>query len=170
VNLKQVIAAIGVIALLIIVVYPALATGTVVVSINAGKGRVSLADHVYVTLTDVSGHRAGQSADQGWELIANQSRTIDLVTMGSSPSILGTGQIPASSYDMIRIDIANVTWVYKNNSTNLQLQSSLVSVNLNFTVEAQKSVAIEMTLSGQSLNVVGTEYFSPTLTATVSDE
>jgi len=168
VNLKQVIAAIGVIALLIIVVYPALATGTVVVSINAGK--VSLADHVYVTLTDVSGHRAGQSADQGWELIANQSRTIDLVTMGSSPSILGTGQIPASSYDMIRIDIANVTWVYKNNSTNLQLQSSLVSVNLNFTVEAQKSVAIEMTLSGQSLNVVGTEYFSPTLTATVSDE
>ncbi len=90
--------------------------------------------------------------------------------MGSSPSILGTGQIPASSYDMIRIDIANVTWVYKNNSTNLQLQSSLVSVNLNFTVEAQKSVAIEMTLSGQSLNVVGTEYFSPTLTATVSDE
>ena len=167
-NLKQVIAAIGVIALLVIVVYPALATGTIAVSIKAGK--ISLADHVYVTLTDVSGHRAGQSGDQGWELIANQSRTIDLVTMGNSPSILGTGQIPASSYDMIRIDIANVTWVYGKNSTSLQLQSSLVSVNLNFTVQAEKSVGVEMTLSGQSLNVVGTEYFSPTLTATVSDE
>jgi len=168
VNLKQVIAAIGVIVLLVMVVYPALATGTIAVSINAGK--ISLADHVYVTLTDISGHRAGQSGGQGWELIANQSRTIDLVTMGNSPTILGTGQIPVSSYDMIRIDIANVTWVYKQNSTNLQLQSSLVSVNLNFTIQAQKSVGIEMTLSGQSLNVVGTEYFSPTLTATVSDQ
>ncbi|MGO9644638.1 MAG: DUF4382 domain-containing protein [Candidatus Bathyarchaeia archaeon] len=167
-NLKQVIAAIGVIVLLVMVVYPALATGTIAVSINAGK--ISLADHIYVTLTDISGHRAGQSGDQGWELIANQSRTIDLVTMGNSPTILGTGQIPVSSYDMIRIDIANVTWVYKQNSTNLQLQSSLVSVNLNFTIQAQKSVGIEMTLSGQSLNVVGTEYFSPTLTATVSDQ
>jgi hypothetical protein len=168
VNLKQVIAAIGVIALLVIIVYPALATGTIEVSINAGK--ILLADHVYVTLTDISGHRAGQSADQGWELIANQSRTIDLATMGNSPTILGTGQIPVSNYDMIRIDIANVTWVYKQNSTNLQLQSSLVSVNLNFTVQAEKSIGIEMTLSGQSLNVVGTEYFSPTLTATVSDQ
>ena len=162
------IAAIGVIVLLVMVVYPALATGTIAVSINAGK--ISLADHIYVTLTDISGHRAGQSGGQGWELIANQSRTIDLVTMGNSPTILGTGQIPVSSYDMIRIDIANVTWVYKQNSTNLQLQSSLVSVNLNFTIQAQKSVGIEMTLSGQSLNVVGTEYFSPTLTATVSDQ
>jgi glycine cleavage system aminomethyltransferase T len=168
VNLKQVIAAIGVIALLVVVVYPALATGTVAVSIKAGK--ISLADHVYVTLTDVSGHRAGQSGDQGWELIANQSRTVDLVTMGNSPSILGTGQIPASSYDMIRLDIANVTWVYGKNSTTLQLQTSLVSANLNFTVQAEKSVGVELTLSGQSLNVVGTQYFSPTLTATVSDE
>ncbi|HYV99825.1 MAG TPA: DUF4382 domain-containing protein [Candidatus Acidoferrum sp.] len=167
-NLKQVIAAIGVIVLLVIVVYPALATGTIAVSIKAGK--ISLADHVYVTLTDVSGHRAGQSGDQGWELIANQSRTVDLVTMGNSPSILGTGQIPASSYDMIRIDIANVTWVYGKNSTTLQLQSSLVSANLNFTVQAEKNVGVELTLSGQSLNVVGTQYFSPTLTATVSDE
>ena len=167
-NLKQIIAAIGVIALLVIIVYPALATGTIEVSINAGK--ISLADHVYVTLTDISCHRAGQTADQGWELIANQSRTIDLATMGNSPTILGTGQIPVSNYDMIRIDIANVTWVYKQNSTNLQLQSSLVSVNLNFTVQAEKSIGIEMTLSGQSLNVVGTEYFSPTLAATVSDQ
>src|SRR5208337_2402910 len=167
VNLKQVIAAIGVIVLLVMVVYPALATGTIAVSINAGK--ISLADHVYVTLTEFWVHRAGQSGES-WELIANQSRTIDLVTMGNSPTILGTGQIPVSSYDMIRIDIANVTWVYKQNSTNLQLQSSLVSVNLNFTIQAQKSVGIEMTLSGQSLNVVGTEYFSPTLTATVSDQ
>jgi hypothetical protein len=168
VNLKQVIAAIGVIALLVIVVYPALATGTIAISIKAGK--ISLADHVYVTLTDVSAHRAGQSGDQGWELIANQSRTIDLVTIGNSPTILGTGQIPASNYDMIRIDIANVTWVYKQNSTNLQLQSSLVPVNLNFTVQADRSIGVEMTLSGQSLNVVGTEYFSPTLTATVSEQ
>jgi len=168
VNLKQVIAAIGVIGLLVILVYPALATGTVAVSIKAGK--TSLADHIYVTVVDVSGHRAGESGDQGWELIANQSRTIDLVTMDNSPTLLGTGQIPASSYDMIRIDIANVTWVYKHNSTDLQLQSPLVSANLNFTVQAQKSLGIEMTLTGQSLNVVGTQYFSPVLTATVSDE
>jgi len=166
VNLKQVIAALGVIGLLVIVVYPALATGTVTVSIRPGN--VSLADHIYVTLTDVSAHRFGQSGGQGWEMIANQSRTIDLVTMGNSPSILANGQIPASVYDMVRIDIANVTWVYRQNSTNLQLQSSLVSVNLNFTIQAQKGLGIDLTLSGQSLNVVGTEYFSPTLTATVS--
>ena len=167
-NVKQVIAGIGLVALLVVVVYPALATGTITISLKAGN--ISLADHVYVTVTDVSAHRAGQGGDQGWELIANQSRRIDLVTLGASPIVLGSGQIPASTYDMLRIDIGNVTWVYRQNSTDLQLQSPLVSANLNFTVEAERSVGVEMVLSGQSLNVVGTEYFSPTLTAAISDQ
>jgi hypothetical protein len=170
VNSKQVVAALGLAALLVIVIYPAVATGSVALSLKTEP--IANVDHVYVTVTDISAHRAGDLSDQGWELIENQSRTLDLVSLVKSNSsiTLASGQVPVSNYDMIRVDISNVTWVYRQNSTNLPLQSPLLSASVNFTLKAQMNVAVQLTLTGQSVNISGTEYFAPTLAATASEE
>ena len=155
---------------MVIVIYPAVATGSVALSLKTSP--IVNVNHVYVTLTDISVHRAGDLGDQGWELVENQSRTFDLLSLVQSNSsiALASGQVPVSNYDMVRVDISNVTWVYRQNSTNLPLESQLVSASVNFTMKAQMSVGIQLTLTGQSVNISGTEYFAPTLSAAVLDE
>ncbi len=80
VNSKQIVAAVSAFVLLVILVYPALSTGTV--SIILRSTNIENADHVYVSVGEVWVHRLGQSSSDGWELVSNQSQTVDLVSCG----------------------------------------------------------------------------------------
>lgn len=165
-NSKQIIAAIGIVALLIIVVYPALTTSTVTVIVESNK--IDKADHVYVTVDSVWAHRTGQASEVGWELVINQTKTIDLVSLANSPTTLGKGQVTVAEYDAVRIEISNVTWVFNKTTTDLTVQSPELPTNLDFTVKAGQETMITLVLSGQEEVVTGTELFTPTLNATLT--
>ena len=164
-NSKQIVAAISVVALLVILVYPALAAGAVTVHIRSSK--TEKADHVFVMIGGVWVHRSGQSGSEGWQLISNQSQTVDLVTLENTTTLFGKEQISLGDYDSVRMEISNITWVFNKTTTNLEVESSQIQSNLDFTVQAGRETIITLVLTGQLQEIRGTNFFVPTLTATV---
>lgn len=166
-NSKQVVAVVGLVALLIIIVYPALSIGSTSVLVRSTK--ISKADHVYVTVGNMWAHRLGQSSSEGWELISNESQTVDLVTLAESTTTLGKGSLSVTKYDMIRIDISNVTWVYNKTSSKLQVETTELPANVEFTVVAGKESVITLVLTGHQEEISGTKFFMAQLNATLTE-
>ena len=178
-NSKQVLSGAGVVALLVIVVYPALSTGHV--SVFVGSSTIQNADHVYVTIISVWAHRAQQASSEGWELISNETKIIDLIAPQDSPTLLAKGQISVANYDSVRIEVLNVTWVFNKTSTSLQPFLSKVSTNTYFTVKTSGGSLITLMLTGRQEEVQRTvlmegreeqektRYFMASLNATVNE-
>lgn len=164
-NSKQVVAVISIVVLLVVLAYPALSTGSV--SVVIGSKKIENADHVYVTIEDVWVHTAGQASFEGWHMLSNQTKTIDLVSLANSTTALGEGDISVASYDKVRIDVSNVTWVFNKTNTKLQLDSPQLPASLDFTVKAGKEVAITLVLTGHQEDLQGTKSFISTLNATM---
>jgi len=167
VNSKQVVAAVSVVALLLIIVYPALSVGAVSVLVRSAK--IEKAEHIYVTVNDVWAHKAGQGSSEGWEMVSNQTKTIDLIALGNSTTTLGKGDISLARYDIIRIEVSNVTWVFNKTTTKLEVESSQLPTNVDFTVRAGKEAVITLTLGGRREETQGSRFFVPTLNATIAE-
>ena len=161
-NSKQIVAIVSAIALVVILAFPALASGGVSVHINSTK--IENADHVYVTVGDVWLHRSGQAGAEGWQLVSNQSQSLDLSSLPSGNVDLGKGQIALGSYDMVKIEISNVTWVFNNTNTELQLESSEVQSGIDLTVQSGRDAVITLTLSGYQQVISGVKFFTPSIT------
>ena len=167
VNSKQIVAAVSAFLLLVILAYPALSTGTV--SIILRSTNIENADHVYVSVGEVWVHRLGQSSSDGWELVSNQSQTVDLVSVESSAVTFAKGQVPVGGYDGIKMTISNVTWVFNKTTTSLSVQIPQLQTNLDFTAQAGRDSAISVVLTGQSEMLGGgADFFIPNITANLS--
>lgn len=165
-NSKQVVAAVSVGILLIILIYPAVSTSTVSVTVRSTK--IEGADHVYVTVKDIWAHQKGQGSTVGWRLVSNQSQPIDLVSLVNSSMSLGAGQVPVASYDAVRLDISNITWVFNKTTSQLATASPQLDAKLEFTAVAGRGSLIALVLGGQQ-QVVGTaKVFAPTINATLT--
>jgi len=166
VNSKQIVAAVSVVTLLVILIYPALSTGTVSVVIRSSK--IDDAEHVYVTIDNLWAHQAGQANHEGWELISNRSRTVDLVFLANSTSALGKNDLPLGNYDSIRVEVSNVTWAYNSTTTKLELESRELVASVEFTVKAGKESSITLNLTGHQQDMRGTKFFVAQLNATIT--
>lgn len=162
-NTKQIVAAISAVALVIILVYPILATGTVAVQIRSSA--IEKAEHVYVTIGEVWVHHTAKSVSEGWKLVSNKSQTVDLVALATSSELFGKGQVELGDYDSIRFQISNATWVFNSTATELELESSLIQSNVDFVVQAGRDSVIVIVLTGHQEEKGGTVFFVPTLTA-----
>ena len=165
-NSKQVVAAASAVILVIILAYPALASGTVSVLLQSSK--INEADHVYARVGNVWVHMTGPSSGSGWQLISDQSQTVDLVSLQNTTLAFVKGQVPLGGYDSIRMDISNVTLVFNGTTTALSLQSSQVLANLNFNTQAGRESTITLVLGGASQSVGGTKFFVPSMNATLT--
>jgi len=166
VNSKQVVAAISAVVLIVILVYPTVSVGTV--SVSLASARISKADHVYVTIDRVWAHPTGQASSSGWVVVSNQSVSADLVSLQNSSKILGSGQISSGDYDGIRIEVSNVTWVFNKTTTNLGIASPEIDSTIDYTVGAAGQTKILVTLSPAEEVIASSEYFTGTLSATLT--
>ncbi len=161
-NSKQIVAALSVIVLLVLLIYPAISTGTVSVSIQST--RIAKADHVYLNVNKIWVHQKGQSSSAGWNLVSNKSQNIDLVSIGNSTQPLASGQASVANYDSIRVQVSNVTWVFNKTTTALQPISPNLEASLEFTVAAGKDVSISLVLGGHQ----ETTFLAASLNATLT--
>ena len=165
-NSKQVVAAVSAVILVVMLVYPAVSTGTISVSLRSTA--IGKADHVYVTIDTIWAHSKGQASGAGWKVVSNQSVNVDLVSLENSTRLLGTGQIPSGDYDSIRIQVSNVTWVFNKTTTALGIASPEIDGTLDFTVGAGKGTNVLITLSSQQQLIANSEYYTGTMNATQS--
>lgn len=163
-NSKQVVSVVGAIALVLIIVYPAVSTGTVTVYLKSMK--FENADHVYFVVKEVWAHQSGQSDLEGWKLIANQSHALDLVNLQDQTATLGKGDLSLASYDGIRLNVVNVTWVYNKTASNLQVESPPLQANIDFVVRVGGGSSITLVISGHKDQLEGSSSLAATLTAT----
>ena len=167
VNSKQIVAAVSAIVLVVILVYPALSSGTVSVTLKSTN--IQNADHVYVSIGQVWVHRLGQSSSGGWELVSNQSQTVDLVSVKNSAVTFAKGQVPVGGYDGIKMTISNVTWVFNKTTTSLSVQTPQLQTTLDFTSQAGRDAVVSVILTGQSEMLGGgADFFIPNITANLS--
>jgi hypothetical protein len=166
VNSKQIVAAISAIVLVIILVYPAVAVGSVSVTLSSTK--ILRADHVFLTITNVWAHPASQAAGVGWVLISNQSVSLDLVSLENSSKLLGSGRISSGAYDSIRIEVSNATWVFNKTTTSLGIASPEIEGTLDFTVATATPAMILLTIIPQEQLIANSEYFSATIGVTLT--
>lgn len=152
--------------MIVILVYPAVSVGTV--SVSLASARIIKADHVYVTIDRVWAHPTSQAAGGGWVLVSNQSVSADLVSLQNSSKFLGFGQIASGDYDAIRIEVSNVTWVFNKTTKNLGIASPEIDGAIDFTVGAETTTAILVTVSSQEQLIANSEYFTGTLNATLT--
>jgi hypothetical protein len=168
VNSKQIVAAVSAVMLVVILVYPALSTGTV--SIVVRSTSIENAEHVYVLVGDVWVHRLGQSSSDGWKLVSNRSQTLDLASLKSSEVTFAKGEVPVGGYDGIKMAISNVTWVYNKTSTRMSVQIPQLQSDLSFKAQAGRHTLITVVLTGHSEIVGNSKFFVPGMTATSSGE
>ncbi|MGA2971482.1 MAG: DUF4382 domain-containing protein [Candidatus Bathyarchaeia archaeon] len=166
-NSKQVIAAVSVVVLLIILVYPALLTGTISVAI--GSMKIDNADHVYLTIKGIWVHEKGQSNATGWKSLYNQSQVVDLISLENSTNPLATSKMSVASYDSVRVVVSNVTWVFNQTTTKLLTASPNLDSNIEFTVAASKDLSITILLGGHQETVGGLKYFATIVKVTVAE-
>jgi len=165
-NSKQVVAAVSVVILLVILIYPALSSGSLSISLKSES--IPEADHVYITIMDVWAHRTGQSQSQGWELVFNTTKTVDLTALVSSPDVI-KGNAPAATYDALRLDVSNVTWVFNKTSSNLQPESNQLISSIDFTVKSSQDLPLIIVIVGRSEILQGQRFFAATLNATLAN-
>lgn len=79
--------------------------------------------------------------------------------------LFGKGQVSLGDYDIIRIEISNVTWVFNKTTTKLEVESSQVQSQLDFTVQAGRESLITLVMTGYQQEIRGTNFFVPSLTA-----
>jgi len=120
-NPRRIVAAILLIVVVTLIVYPPLSTGTVSVRFKS-KG-VGSADHLYITVNLIELHEAGVDNRTGWNLISNATRTIDLIDPDSLASFVVEGTVHTGWYDMIAIQVASASLVQGSNETALELSS-----------------------------------------------
>jgi hypothetical protein len=152
--------------LLIILIYPAISTGGVSVTVRSTK--IERADHIYVTVNGIWAHRRGQANTVGWTLVTNQSQSVDLVALVNSTKSLGAGQLPAASYDAVRLELSNVTWVFNKTTTQLTIVSPRLDARLEFTAMVGRESPITIVLGGQQQTVGSARVFAATLSATMT--
>lgn len=165
-NSKQVVATVSVILLLVILVYPAISTGTVSVVVRSMS--FDRAEHVFVVVNGIWIHQERQVNSTGWMLVSNETQTIDLISLQDSTKLLGTGQVSVANYDSVRVGISNVTWVFNKTTTTLSPLLSQVDANVEFTVSIGRESSITVVMSGHQEVIGSTKYFVPNLNATVT--
>lgn len=152
--------------LLVVLIYPALSTGTVSVALRSSE--IDKADHVFVVLDSVWVHAKGESSTAGWKSILNQSQEIDLISLESSSQPLATRQMPVGTYDSVRLVVSNVTWIYNKTTANLTLASHNLESSIEFTLATGKDVSMTILLGASQQSVGASKFFATSLNATVS--
>jgi len=120
---------------------------------------------VNVTLTGVIVYPgeelgSGMTDPAGMELrpvvVLNHPETFDLLTLtGGATALLASGEVPAGSYERIRLQISDATLVYKDGATAaLKIESNKVDIPIPFHVTGGGETAITLDFdAGASVQV-----------------
>ena len=138
---RRIIAVIVLLVVAFLVVFPPLMNGGVKVTLSSTTSLQ--ADHLYVTISEISAHRLDISGPSAWQSISNKSALVDL-TMTNVSEVVALGSIPLGQYEAIRVKVTNATIITNGASRNLQLESSLISVSVPFIVQFGTDVVVTL--------------------------
>ncbi len=107
------------------------------------------------TETDETEENASDNADS-WVTILNESKTYDLLALTNVKELLTSANVEAGSYNIIRLQISNVSVVMNGQTQEAKLPSSKIDIEVRFTVTANSTslVGLDFNLN-DSLHITG---------------
>jgi Domain of unknown function (DUF4382) len=121
-------------------------TGTVQVHLTDAPIDLSTVQSVTVTITGVIVYRGSdammpQVDDGGSIALVTHPETFDLLTLtGGATTLLASGEVPAGSYQRIRLEISSATLTYKDGTeAPLKIDSNKVDIPISFHVAVDQT-------------------------------
>jgi hypothetical protein len=137
-------------------------SGTVQVHLTDAPIDLSTVQSVTVTITGVLVYGGGSDAmmpqvDGGGAIaLVTHPETFDLLTLtGGATALLASGEVPAGSYQRIRLEISSATLTYKDGSqVPLKIDSNKVDVPIPFHVAVDQTTGMTLDFNaGASVQV-----------------
>jgi hypothetical protein len=126
---KQIVAVVVLIVVASLIVFPPLLNGRVRVTLSSTTS--VHADHVYVTIGEISAHRADITGLSGWQSISNKSTRVDL-TLANASETVALGTLSLGQYETVRVRVTNATVIINGTSRKVQLESSVFTIPFSF--------------------------------------
>jgi hypothetical protein len=121
-------------------------TGTIQVHLTDAPIDLSTVQSVTVTITGVLVYRGSdtmmpQVDDGGSIALVTHPETFDLLTLtGGATTLLASGEVPAGSYQRIRLEISSATLTYKDGTeAALKIDSNKVDIPIPFHVAVDQT-------------------------------
>lgn len=127
---KRIVAVVVLVVIAFLIVFPPLSSGGV--RITSSSSTSVPAEHLYVTVGEISAHRADTREPSGWFSITNKSSIIDLALNASETIALGS--LPLGEYDIVRVTVTNATVMVNGTSRTVQLESRVFTIPVSFLV------------------------------------
>ena len=141
---KQVVAIVVLLMVALLIVVPPLLNGGTKITLSSTTS--VNADHVYVTIGEVSAHRIDLSGTSAWQSISNKSTVVD-VTVANISETIALGSLPLGQYDTVRVRVTNATVIINGTSQRVQLESRVFSIPISFLTQFGTSTAITLKVS-----------------------
>jgi hypothetical protein len=141
---KQIIAVIVLVAVAFLIVVPPLLSGGVKVTISSTTP--VHADHVYLTIGEISAQRTDLSGSSAWQPVSNQSTVVDLAVTNMSETV-ALGTLSLGQYETVRVRITNATVIINGTSQKVQLESQVFTIPVSFLTQFGKSTIIVLSVS-----------------------
>jgi len=91
----------------------------------------------------------------GWITVSNQSATFDLMALVGIEQVMGVASLEPGTYNIIRLEIANVSVVYNGQAQEAKLPSGKIDILVQFEVTANTTIAqLDFNLN-DSLHITG---------------
>ncbi|WP_455279290.1 DUF4382 domain-containing protein [[Eubacterium] cellulosolvens] len=155
---RQIFSAILLIIVIVIILYPATAIGTV--RLNAqykqaiiyseipgeeGPLEITGVTNLEVSFSDVEIHLANAENYTGWLPISYQTEKLDLVgNTGNSKTILLTPTIPVGEYDMIGLTFSDTFATFNGTTVKVETEPQFVVLDYPFTVKSGSETELNL--------------------------
>jgi hypothetical protein len=159
---KQIVAVVVLLIVAFLIVFPPLLNSHVKVTLSSTAP--IHADHVYVTIGEISAHRADISGLSGWQSISNMSTRVDL-TLANTSETVGLGTLSLGQYETVRVQITNATVIINGTSQKVQLQSSEFTIPFSFLTKFGADTVIILNVTPEVENTSGGVNLSLSFTA-----
>ena len=165
-RIKQILASIAIIVFILLIVYPTFATGTITFQLNAEITSDQF-DHLYVTVREVSVHKAKMQVKEGWITILNETRSLDLATLKDVGDLIAESRLMIGEYDKVKLTFTNASTVVNNTQLKLDIDLAEYVIPVEFLSRASQETRILLEANARVKKVAASGILYLTFTAKV---
>lgn len=141
---KQILALIVLLLVAFLIVVPPLLNGGV--KVNLSSTTSVQAEHLYLTIGEISAHRTDISGSSAWQSISNKSTVVDLTSANVTETV-ALGSLPIGQYETVRVTVTNATVIINGTSKKVQLESRVFTIPVSFLTRLGTNTAIMLKVS-----------------------
>ncbi|MBS7650525.1 MAG: DUF4382 domain-containing protein [Candidatus Bathyarchaeia archaeon] len=152
---RQVFSAFLLLIILIILLYPTTATGTVSVAASYAQAPpietplgpiiITGVTNLYVSFSEIRIHLANERNDSGWIPIIYNTASVDIIRFSNNPGVIfSTPTVPVGEYDRVFLRFGNSSAVVNGTTLNVESIPRFIIVDYRFSVKSGSETALKL--------------------------